>query len=208
MVNKDRGAFYVGKLLSAFNLFRYEDAVADYEKAICDKRNTDICRASLFLNGTYAFFMTQQYDRCRECGEKYLELYETWHADEKKIIDEAAFFVRDAFDRENLEKTYSYLILSGLRQKQDRELHRYFPCISLQPELDRIYFYPPLVPELIAYWSETEYDRRFSDYADIQQSGGQENPEQAEHRQPNRRSDDVEREMDQRGPACVFVRAH
>lgn len=166
-VNKDRGAFYVGKLLSAFNLFRYEDAVADYEKAICDKRNTDICRASLFLNGTYAFFMTQQYDRCRECGEKYLELYETWHADEKKIIDEAAFFVRDAFDRENLEKTYSYLILSGLRQKQDRELHRYFPCISLQPELDRIYFYPPLVPELIAYWSETEYDRRFSDYADI-----------------------------------------
>lgn len=48
-VNKERGAFYVGKLLADFSLFRYEDAVADYGKAILDKRNTDICRASLLL---------------------------------------------------------------------------------------------------------------------------------------------------------------
>lgn len=165
IVNKDRGAFYVGRLLADFHLFRFEDAAADYEKAILDKRNTDICRASLHLQGTYAFFMTQQYDRCGECGAKYLEMYEAWHGDEQKIINESAFFVRDAFNRENVEKTCSYLILAGLRQKRDTELHRYFSCLSLQPDMDRMHFYPPLVPELIAYWAETEYDRRFSEYA-------------------------------------------
>lgn len=164
-VNKDRGAFYTGKLLADFELFRYEDAARDYEEAIQDRRNTDICRASLLLNGTYAFFMTKQYNKCRECGTKYLEYYEAWHEDEQKIINEASFFVRDAFRRENVEKTYSYLILAGLRQQRETELHLYFPHISLEPELERLYFFPPLVPELLEYWSEHEYDSRFSDYA-------------------------------------------
>ena len=137
----------------------------DYEKALRDRRNTDICRASLYLHGTYAFFMTEQYDRCRECGIKYLEAYEAWHEDEWKILKEAGFWVRDAFTRENLEKTYSYLILAGLRQQRETELHLYFPHISLQPELERMYFYPPLVPELLEYWSKQDYDERFSDYA-------------------------------------------
>lgn len=164
-VNKDRGAFYIGRLLADFELFRYEEAAADYEKAIQDRRNTDICRASLYLNGTYAFFMTKQYDKCRECGTKYLEAYEAWHENERKIMEESGFWVRDAFTRENLEKTYSYLILAGLRQQRETELHLYFPHISLQPELERMYFYPPLVPELLEYWSKQDYDERFSDYA-------------------------------------------
>lgn len=165
-VNKERGAFYVGQLLADFELFKYEDAVISYEKAIQDKRNTDICQVSLFLNGANAYFLAERYDRCIECGEKYLELYEMYHEDEQKIVNEAAFFVRDAFGRENLERIYSYLILSGLQLGRETELHLYFPLISLQQDLERIYFYPPLIPKLFEYWSRADYNQRYSDYAD------------------------------------------
>ncbi|MCM1543333.1 MAG: glycosyltransferase [Blautia sp.] len=156
VINRGRGTFYVGRLRA--NLMRrlYEDGVKDYEEAVLDGRNTELCMAALHINGAYVYMQMKQYQKAAECCRKYLKLYGKLTEDDTVMTSQGSLFVCDFFEKKDCNSACCILIICELKEGKDQGLRQYFE--SLGWEDDIIYLNYDIIPTLLDFWSKAEYD--------------------------------------------------
>ena len=164
-INKERGCFYLGRILADLSRYMYKEAVKAYEKAIADKRNTQFCQAALYAKGAAVYFKLEQYQNTESCCRKYLEIYQKLHDMEEVLLEQGSFFIREAFNTEERNNIYSYLIICGLKYKDNNDLKLYFDKMEWQS--DMLYVYGGFVPAIVEYYAEAEYEVFFQESAEV-----------------------------------------
>lgn len=156
--NRERGAFYCGlveaELLSAY----YEQAEKDVEKALTDKRNTQMCQMRLYNLGAEAYYKQGKYEEAEKCCEKYVEIYELLKDDEVERQNQAAFFVMSAFEPAGRNSALCFYILSGLHRGDTTALKKYFWEFGWN---DVLMLYRGFVGEVIHFMSVLPYEEEF-----------------------------------------------
>lgn len=160
-VNKERGTFYAGIVMVDLYREDYEKAYADIEKFLEDLRVTEICRARLHGYGAKVCFHLKRYEECQVHCQKYLELYEKYHSDEMKILEEGGFFVREVFREEQLNHVYCYYIESALKEKNPEVLLEYFHKIDWFAE--RLHIWGGILPDIVEAMATLPYRKEFID---------------------------------------------
>jgi len=168
IINKERGTFYMGRIMANLSRFMYDNAERDYEKAIADKRNTQFCQAALHAKGAAIYIKKKQYHKVESCCRQYLEIYNELngrHDKEEELMKQGSFFVRDAFDLEERNNVYSYLIICGLKGMDGSVLKKYFEKMEWMNDI--LYVSSELIPAIIEYFAAIEYDKYFSEIANV-----------------------------------------
>lgn len=151
-VNRDRGALYSGLLMAELSSYQFDKAAQDFETAIADARNTDLCRAHLYYMGAMAYFELQQYENCESCAAAYVKLADQLAADEEKQFLQATALVEDAFTEREKNKVLSYLIGSAIKQKKFSVLAQYGSTMDW--DTGGLNFYPTFIEDVIQCLSE------------------------------------------------------
>lgn len=168
IINRERGTFYMGRIMANISRYMYDDAEKDYEKAIADKRNTQFCQAALHAKGSAIYIKKKQYHKAESCCRQYLDIYDKLnelHDKEEELMKQGGFFVRDAFSMEERNNVYSYLIICGLKGMDSSVLKQYFDKMEWMNAI--LYVSSELVPAIVEYFAEAEYDKYFSEVADV-----------------------------------------
>ncbi|MCM1046712.1 MAG: glycosyltransferase [Clostridium sp.] len=165
IVNKNRGLFYVGCVRADLKRGLYEDAVKDYEEAIRDKRNTELCQAALHINGAAVYMKTEQYEKAAECCRKYLELQQKFVGNDLEMVMQGSLFVRDFFGKDDRNSACGMLIICELKQGKNQALKQYFESFGW--EEGTLYFNFDIIPVLLNFWSGAEYDNFYARAAEL-----------------------------------------
>lgn len=166
-INAQRGVFYAGKLKSEIETFQLEDAAKDYKVFIKDKRNTDVCQAMLFSQGTEIFFRLKNYSKAKECARKYADVYERWMKSEntdERILREGSFFTREAFTPSIKIPVYSCLISCSLKEDDPAALKQYFGELGWEEEVLKVG--PLICKDIIQAFSVLAYEEEFPEIAE------------------------------------------
>lgn len=166
-INAQRGVFYAGKLKAEIETFLLEDAAKDYKVFIKDKRNTDVCRAMLFSQGTEIFYRLNNYSKAKECARKYVGVYERWIESEntdERILREGSFFTREAFTPSTKIPVYGCLISCCLKEDDPSALKQYFDELGWEEEVLKVS--PLICKDIIQAFSVLEYEEEFPPIAE------------------------------------------
>lgn len=166
-VNSQRGVFYSAKLHAELATFRLEEAEADYETFISDRRNTDVCRAKLYSHGAEVFFRLKKYSKAKECAENYAQLWEEWIKDpnsDERLIREGGFFTREAFTKDTQVPVYSCLISCSLKENDPTALKKYFNKLGWEEEVLRTNAL--ICNDIIHAFTQMDYEEEFTQIAE------------------------------------------
>lgn len=167
-IDAQRGMFYAGKLKAELATFRIEEAKEDFEAAIEDKRNTELCYAMLYSQGAEIYFRLKDYENAKKCAENYLALHESWMNKgdiDRRTMKEGSFFTREAFDRETMIPVYSCLISCNLKDGDISALKKYFDDLGWKEE--ELEVSPLICQNILDAFSSLDYDESFVHMADI-----------------------------------------
>ena len=160
--NRDIGTFYAGLVESYVNKNEYQKAFEIGERAINDKRCSELCHAYIYLRFATAAFHTENWSFARKCIESYFLIdKELAKTPEKRANQEGALLVNEAFDDVPKKRAYSILIAAGLREGHTRDLYAYLPMLEWNKKV--IYVFEPLVPILIESMAKLPYDTIFAE---------------------------------------------
>lgn len=166
-INAERGVFYTGILKAQLSTFRFEEAQVNFEAAIKDKRNTDVCNAMLLSQGTEIYFRLKDYKRAKKCALDYIGLYNEWMGKgnvDKRMLSEGAFFTREAFTKDTQIPVYCCLISCCLKEKDSSALKQYFDKLGWDDEA--LMISPLICKDIIGAFSTLEYDDVFPGMAE------------------------------------------
>lgn len=155
-INKERGGFYIGCIRADLRRGLYEDTIKDYEEAIRDKRNTELCQAALHINGAAAYMQTKQYGKAAQCCREYLELYDKLAGDDTVMASQGNLLVCDFFGKKDWNSACGILIICELKQGKNQALKQYFESFGWEEDI--LYFDSDIVPALLDFWGKAEYD--------------------------------------------------
>lgn len=161
-INAYRGVFYAGKIKAELASFRLEEAKADFEVAIEDRRNTGVCGAMLLSQGAEIYFRLKEYGKAKECAQKYLDLHDAWMKKgnvEERLMVEGSFFTKEAFERATMIPVYSCLISCCLKEQDTTALKKYFERLGWQDEDLRVS--PLICQDIIDIFATLDYDEAF-----------------------------------------------
>ena len=166
-VNSQRGVFYSAKLHSELATFRLEEAEADYEIFISDRRNTYICQAKLYSHGAEIYFRLKKYAKAKECAENYAQLHEKWMKEpdpDEKLIRDSGFFTREAFTKDTQAPVYSCLISCSLKENDPTALKKYFNKLGWEEEVLRTNSL--ICNDIIQAFAQMDYEEEFTQIAE------------------------------------------
>lgn len=157
--NRYRGTFYAGILIAEISQYNEKAALAFFEKAIQDKRNTQMCKAKLYSLGAELYYKEKEYDKCEYFSKKYMRIKEKLEGDEIALLAQGSFFISDVFDDENRSNVYCFYISSRLGQGDLSVLKQYFWKLGWKEE--NLYLYISVVSDIIEAMAAAEFNRGF-----------------------------------------------
>lgn len=164
--NRDIGTFYAGLVEAYVNTKEYQKALEIGEKAIKDKRCSELCHAYIYLRFAVIGFHTENWNLARTAIKSYdLIGKELDKTPERKANQEGALLVNEAFDAVPKKRAYSILIAAGLKENSTKELHKYFPYLEWNQKV--IYVFEPLIPVLIEGMAKLPYEPVFAEVMDL-----------------------------------------
>ncbi|RRF96335.1 MAG: glycosyltransferase [Lachnospiraceae bacterium] len=166
-INRLRGDFYFGKVWADNELFDYDQTIEDFNVYRKDRRNNDICNASLYFSAVFAFFKKKDFKHAINYSHRYMELYLAWKdlPDlSEKLNSNGSLTTRDVFNSRKVAQLIAFLICSGIEIGEADDLHRYFKYLkNLKKDGSQYRF---IAGKLIDAIAELPYDERFIGYAD------------------------------------------
>ena len=155
------GAFYAGYVEGALFLKNYASALQMCERALKDKRNTELCAAYMHLSLGVVYLNMGDYDKARAYIEEYFREAETLpQKEEVMLLQTMAPYVNEAFDDTNIKKAYSVLISCGIKQGSIEELKNYYDKLELNQSV--IYVYDGTEKYFVEAMATMEYDPIFA----------------------------------------------
>ena len=159
--NRDIGTFYAGLVEGYTNTAQYDKALELGEKALKDRRCSELCHGYIYLRFAVVGFRTGNWNLARKAIESYFFLdKELAKTPEKRANQEGALLVNEAYDDVPKKRAYSLLIAVGLSEGHTRDLHNYLPLLEWEKKV--IYVYEPLIPVLVASMAELPYEDIFA----------------------------------------------
>lgn len=158
-INCVRGAFYSGILIGAICSEEFEEAAKCFEEAIADMRNTDLCKARLYSMGAEVYYNLHLYEKCAECCEKYIALYEKLNDKEEECHKQSTFFVYDALAINIRNRVYCfYLRCCTAFGKKEEFITNFW---KLGWEAEAINIYPAMVGDVLEGFATLPYQEEF-----------------------------------------------
>lgn len=158
--NRDIGTFYAGLVESYVNTKEYQKAFEIGEKAIQDRRCSELCHGYIYLRFAVAAFHLKNWSLARKAIESYFYLdKELAKNPEKRANQEGALLVNEAYDDVPRKRAYSVLIAAGLAEQHTRDLEKYLPCLEWNQKV--IYVFEPLVPVLVEAMATLPFEEIF-----------------------------------------------
>jgi len=160
--NRDIGTFYGGAVESYIHLEEYQNGLEWGQKALQDKRSSELCQAYIYLRFAVIGLLTENWNLAKKSVESYtLIRKELEKMPEKLANQEGALLINEAFDAVPTRRAYSILIAAGLRENTTQQLQKYLPELDWDQKV--IYVYEPLIPILIEAMSTMEYEPIFAE---------------------------------------------
>ena len=160
--NRDIGTFYAGLTESYVNTKEYRKALEIGEKALKDKRCSELCHAYIYLRFAVIGFHTGNFNLARKSIKNYDMLEQELDKNPaRKANQEGALLVNEAFDDVPRKRAYSILIGVGLKENSTKELHQYFPYLEWDQKV--IYVFEPLIPVLMEGMAKLPYEPIFAE---------------------------------------------
>lgn len=160
--NRDIGTFYGGAIESYIHLNEYQKGLELGQKALQDKRCSELCQAYIYLRFAVIGFLTENWSLARKSIESYTMIRKELEKTPDKLANqEGALLINEAFDAVPTRRAYSILIAAGLRENTTEELKKYLPKLDWDQKV--IYVYEPLIPVLIEAMAMMEYEPVFAE---------------------------------------------
>lgn len=155
------GTFYAGYATALLFLERYEKALELCQMALADKRNTELCKAYIYLSLAEANWKLGNYAEARSCVQRYLNDLEVLPRNEHLMfLQTMALYVNEAFDDTNIKKAYSILISCGVKQGSIEELRTYYERLGLNQTV--VYVFDGTEKYLVEAMATMEYEPIFA----------------------------------------------
>ncbi|MBQ9990526.1 MAG: glycosyltransferase [Lachnospiraceae bacterium] len=164
-VNRQRGTFYVGRIMVELKRRDYEKARELYEGYLTDRRSTQVCRARLHGMGAEIYYGLREYEKCESCCRSYLEIYERFHEDEMECLSQSSFFVREGFEAAAFNNVCGLYAVCGLRRQESSILKEYFYRIDWEAKGFRLHSAIPA--ELTEWMGKLPYEEAFTQIAAV-----------------------------------------
>lgn len=160
--NRDIGTFYAG-LIEAYTFKKeYKKVYEIGEKAIHDKRCSELCLAYIYLRIATAAFHEKNWNLAKKSVENYrLLLHELDKTPDRKANQEGALLVNEAADAIPMRRAYAILIGAGLKEGSTEALHQYLPELGWDTKV--IYVFEPLIIILIEAMVKLPYEPIFAE---------------------------------------------
>ncbi len=158
--NRDIGTFYAGGVESCFYLKEHQNVLELGQKAIVDKRCSELCHAYIYLRFASVGFATENWSLAKKSVESYFLLQKELEKTPDKLANqEGALLVNEAYDAVPMKRAYSILIGAGLKEGSTHPLCKYLS--NLEWEQKVIYAFEPLIPVLIESMVQLPYETIF-----------------------------------------------
>ena len=157
---RDIGTFYAGLANGYVHTKQYKKVYEIGEKAINDRRCSELCHAYMYLRFAMAAFYTGNWSMARKSLESYFFLEkELAKTPKKRANQEGALLVNEAYDDVPKKRAYSILIVAGLSEGHTKDLYQYLPLLEWDKKV--IYVYDPLPPVLVERMAHLPFDEIF-----------------------------------------------
>ena len=158
--NRDIGTFYAGLAEAYVFKKEYKKVYEIGERAIKDKRCSELCQAYVYLRIAAAAFCEENWNLAKKSIESYdFLLRELDKTPAKKANQEGALLVNEAADAIPMRRAYAILIGAGLKEGSTEALHKYLPKLDWDKKV--IYVFEPVIPVLIEAMVKLPYDPIF-----------------------------------------------
>ncbi|MBR3771326.1 MAG: glycosyltransferase, partial [Clostridium sp.] len=160
--NRDIGTFYAGLIEAYVFKKEYKKVYEVGERAIHDKRCSELCQAYVYLRIATAAFCEENWNLAKKAIESYdFLLKELDKTPEKKANQEGALLVNEANDAIPMRRAYAILIGAGLKEGSTAALHTYLPKLDWDKKV--IYVFEPVIPVLIEAMVKLPYEPIFAE---------------------------------------------
>ena len=160
--NRDIGTFYAGLVEAYVFKKEYKKVYEVGERAIHDKRCSELCQAYVYLRIATAAFCEENWNLAKKSIESYdYLLSELDKTPAKKANQEGALLVNEANDAIPMRRAYAILIGAGLKEGSTKALHTYLPKLDWDKKV--IYVFEPVIPVLIEAMVKLPYEPIFAE---------------------------------------------
>lgn len=164
--NRDIGTFYAGLVEAYVNTKQYQKALEMGEKALKDKRCSELCHAYIYLRFAVIGLHTENWSLARTAIKSYDLIDKALDkTPAKRANQEGALLVNEAFDSVPRKRAYSILIGAGLKEGSTQELHKYLPYLEWNQKV--IYVFEPLIPILVEGMAKLSFEPIFAEAMEL-----------------------------------------
>lgn len=166
-INRVRTDFYYGKLVASNGLCDYDRTIKDFNVFRKDRRNNEICMASLYFLAVTAFYENKDYSHVINYGHRYLSIYDKWKVYDdlsERINSFGSLTTKYVFSDRNLIILIGLVISSGIEERETDDLFKYFDYLSdLRSDGSQYEF---TWGKTIDAFAEFDYDEKFVSIAE------------------------------------------
>ncbi len=124
--NYDIGTFYAGAAESLLFLKRYDESLAMCQKAISDKRSSELCHIYMEICRSTNYYWQGNWTLAEESAQRYLRMAKKFQKDPEKMTEQrTAILVGEAVDQIPTKRAYSVCICCGLKRGNTTNLRKY-----------------------------------------------------------------------------------
>ena len=160
--NRDIGTFYAGLAESYVFTEQYKKVYEIGERAIHDRRCTELTHAYIYLRIAAAAFGDKNWNLAKKSIESYRLIDKELDKNPiRRANQEGALLVNEAYDAIPKRRAYAILIGAGLKEKNTQPLHKYLPELDWDKKV--IYVFEPLIPVLVEAMVKLPYEPIFTE---------------------------------------------
>lgn len=160
--NRDIGTFYAGLVEAYVFKKEYKKVYEIGERAIHDKRCSELCQAYVYLRIAAAAFCEENWNLAKKSIESYDYLLKELDKNPaRKANQEGALLVNEASDAIPMRRAYAILIGAGLKEGSTEALHTYLPKLDWDKKV--IYVFEPVIPVIIEAMVKLPYEPIFAE---------------------------------------------
>jgi GT2 family glycosyltransferase len=166
-INRIRADFYHGKLWADNELCEYDQTIKDFNVYRKDRRNNEICMASMYYSAVSAFFQLKDFKNIINYGRKYLDIYDRWKNLEnitEALNSKGSLTTQYVFSARNVIQLVGILISSGIESGEADDLNKYFDYVKdLKQDGSQFNL---IYGKAIDAFAEFPFEKKFVYYAD------------------------------------------
>jgi len=164
-VNGYRGTFHIALVKNCLTKGEYEQAEIYFKEAIADRRTTNMCRAALYCKIAEMYHVTGQVEKCTECCEEYMRLYDILKDDKNAQFLQGSFFTYDALDYNIRNNIYCFYTRCCVINGNSDAFVTTFYKLDWQQEL--LHIYHTYMDDVLEGFVMLPYRKEFSEMAQV-----------------------------------------